>query len=80
MTDEQIQELLEHVSEIETSLSNIETRQIQDSTTFQNALNELITVSNVNFSILCLLALFLGSFIGVRLLGTVKKIWSGGKK
>lgn len=80
MTDEQIQELLEHVSEIETSLSNIETRQIQDSTTLQNTLNELTALSNVNFSILCLLALFLGSFIGVRLLGTVKKIWSGGKK
>lgn len=80
MTDEQIRELLEHVSEIETSLSNIETRQIQDSTTLQNTLNELTALSNVNFSILCLLALFLGSFIGVRLLGTVKKIWSGGKK
>lgn len=80
MTDEQIRELLEHVSEIETSLSNIETRQIQDSTTLQNTLNELTALSNVNFSILCLLALFLGSFIGVWLLGTVKKIWSGGKK
>lgn len=80
MTEEQINELLKSISDIQSSVVETAGRQVENQIVLQDIRNELTTVSNVNFSILCLLALFLGSFIGVRLLGTVKKIWSGGKK
>lgn len=80
MTEQQIHELLTDVSAIENSLEKMETRQQTDAIAIQDMRNELTTLSNVNFSLLCLLALFAGSYIGMQILSVIRKIWGGNRK
>lgn len=80
MTEQQIHELLTDVSAIENSLEKMETRQQTDAIAIQDMRNELTTLSSVNFSLLCLLALFAGSYIGMQILSVIRKIWGGNRK